>query len=77
MIVYLVIDDSKDVLKKYDEQYRLFTDFKEAARHANSCGYDFSWMSPSDKVGVRNNYMCGDKNITLITLDTEHKNEIL
>ena len=69
MIVHIVIDDSKDVLKKASEIYKTFLDFEAAITHAKSCGYDMGWMRPSPEVGIRNNYMCGDKNISIINVE--------
>lgn len=72
MIVYIVIDESTDVLKRYDEKYKIFREFSNARAHAKRIGFQEGFMALSEtNGGIRQNFQCGEKDISLITLEVE------
>lgn len=71
MIVHIVIDKSTDVLKNYSEQYKVFNNFDKALTHAKDCGYETFFMTPKPELGMLNSYICGDKDISIMTVEVE------
>lgn len=73
MIQFLVINGCEDSsYLPFREQFKLFNDSKTALSHAESIGYKMEFIRPDMRtVGVKNSYICGNVNISILILEAE------
>lgn len=74
MIVYIVINNSKDRLRGYAEQYKIFTDGAKACEHAYACGFRsmFGQLNPSGlEIGVMNMMQCGSHDVSIMAVEVQ------
>jgi len=72
MKAYLVIDNCKNKLISYEQQYQVFDSVDKAIDHAKSIGYtDPFGMGINTKTGMANMTMCGNVNVTILPIEIQ------
>jgi hypothetical protein len=75
MKMYLVINQPRNNLGLlYKDQYKLFSDLKNAKKHAIDCGMvDPFGMGINTAPGQMNMYWAGDVRVSILPLEVEDK----
>lgn len=74
MKAYLLINRNTGAdFLPYAEQYRVYLDRELCLDDARMLGWDNKFLGFNDTVGIANNVMCGDVNVTVMPIEINER----